>query len=135
MKTKIIFILAIFFCNIHIFAEKYYVGDTFYPYTPIGLDSITPKSSDYSTIYPTISAIRPFGSSGKYEFVVTMLNCEAGNAVWSFPVNVTYIVEEGSKIFVKKSRFLSDSRFTLVVKKLSDNEIEFTNISELLKDE
>lgn len=124
---KIITLLALLFISISCFAEK--VGEKIYYLN-------APLS--YRTTDTYLTKVEPvIGKDGYYNVEITTVISPAGSssAVGLFTFTTNYTLKEKDSITLYKSDFYSTKAQTLVVKKIANNEIEFSSATDILNEE
>ena len=105
--------------------------------TKVG-EKIYYRNSDlkFASVETYLTKVEPV-NNGYYEVELTSIISPAGDksAVGLFTYTTHYILKENSNIVLYESNYFSSSTKTLVVSKISNNEIEFSTASAILNKE
>lgn len=124
---KIIAILALLFIGFCCYAEK--VGEKIYYLN-------APLS--YRTTDTYLTKVEPvIGKDGYYNVEITTVISPAGSssAVGLFTFSTHYTLKEKDSITLYKSDFYSTKATTLIVKKITNNEVDFASATDVLNEE
>ena len=123
---KTIFLLTLFTISISCWATK--VGEKlFYQNSNLG----------YQSVETYLTKVEPNIKEGYYNVDITSIICPAGekSAVGLFTYTTHYTLKEKDRIVLYESNFLTSTSKTLLVSKISNNEIEFSTAASVLNEE
>lgn len=124
MRSKILIFFILFNLLVaSVFAETYRTGDTV-PYFPSGAPMVANKNGSKSSCY--ISKISKATGYSSEVFELQLVSADWVGAT-VFPLYFTYIVKKGDELPLSetKSIYLGSEKVKLIVKSVSENEIEF----------
>lgn len=97
------------------------------------------RNSDlgFASVETYLTKVEPALKEGYYDVELTSIIAPAGDksAVGLFTYVTHYVLKEKDKIVLYESNYFSSKATTLVVSKISNNEIEFSTAAELLNKE
>lgn len=129
MKSRVlVFFILIYLSGLSLFAETYRTGDSI-PYFPSGAPMVANKNGSESSCY--ISKILKATGYSSEVFELQLVSADWVGAT-VFPLYFTYIVKKGDELTLSetKSIYLGSEKVKLIVKSVSENEIEFEKSGE-----